>query len=223
MFGIFCYFYDKPNLIYPYYVIGVKVDEDKRAKLYQLLNSLLNLNKLNFYSKSDYNKVLVQLRVFNRVNGGIRIYLREIGKLEIEKYGIRKAFYNEVNYLSNFYPEETILAGCCSSSFNYLPNGVIYSSQYNQNLELSIGFIYSKFIRLNHLSKYHKEYPSLRINKHKGDLSKLHFSKLLELKALPYFYIETEVIQHLLTNREYKVLPSWAETYIKNNYANTIR
>lgn len=218
MFGIFCYFYDQPNLIYPYHVVGVKVNEKNKEGLYELLSNLLNLAKLNLHSKSNYERALTKIRTYNANHKALTIYIREIGKLEIEKNGIRKAFYNQVNYLSNFYPVDTILVGACSSSFNALPDNVIYSPQYNQNLELTIGFIYSKAIRLYYLNKYHSQYPELDINKHKGNLTKSHFNKLLELDYLPSFYIESEVIQHLLLNKNITKLPLWAQSYIENNY-----
>lgn len=192
--GIFCYIKDEINVILPFYNIAVWIPDESKDKVVELLTE-----KVDLFLVSKLKKLKV------------KTLYQEIGKFEIEKYGIESAYYRSTRYLGNL--GNAVVSNCNLKLNNFTAN---YIQDYSIYPELAVGYIYSKLMRENKLAFYSKHYSYLNINKHKGELTKNHLDILLKLPLLPYFYNESFLINYILSNN--LKLPKWAESYIKNYY-----
>lgn len=189
-YGIFCYI-DK-SVILPFYNVRVYIPNAKREEVRKLVNT----TKVNL-------SLISKLR-----NLGVKTLYQEIGKFEIEKYGLESAYYRSTNYLAS-------LGKSVVSNSNYLfnfPSDVNYLEDYNEIPELKIGYVISKLMRENRLTFYSKHY-SLNIKEHKGKLTKKHLDILLNLNSLSYFYNESLLVNYVL---KHNLQPEWIKSYIKN-------
>jgi hypothetical protein len=178
MYGIFCYL--EESLILPFYNVRVYIPEVSKEEV----NNLVKTTKITLSLLSKVKKA------------GVKILYQEIGKFEVEKYGIESAYYRSTKYLAT-------LGKAIVSNNNLLfdfSSNVDYVKNYNKVLELEVGYIVSKFMRENRLAWYSKHYPYLNIKKHKGKLNKDHLNTLLGLSSLPYFYNESLIVNYTLAN-----------------------
>lgn len=192
MIGVYCYFNSNPNVILPFYNVVIRIPKNNLDKLANEKFSLTKLTKLKSL--------------------GIQHFCYEIGKFEVEKYGLESAYYRSIRSLSNL-DEEVVIANC--NKLADFTDRVIYKESYTNCLELEIAYLFSKYYRNLTLNRLHKLYPSFQINKHKGSLTELHLGILQQTKVLPNFYNESFLINYFLSKQLY---PEWVQTYIKNHY-----
>ena len=192
--GIFCYIKDEVNVILPFYNVAVWISEESKDEIANLVTTKVDLSLLFKFRKL-----------------GIKTLYQEIGKFEVEKYGVESAYYRSTNYLCNL---GKALVSNCNPKFNKF-SAVNYIENYLSHPELAIGYAFSKLMRESRMAFYSKHYPYLNIKKHKGKLTKEHLNTLLELHSLPYFYNESFLINYVLSNN---LKSKWAELYIKNHY-----
>ena len=189
-YGIFCYIDE--SVILPFYNVRVYIPNTKREEV----SKLVNTTKVNL-------SLISKLR-----NLGVKTLYQEIGKFEVEKYGLESAYYRSTNYLAS-------LGESVVSNSNYLfnfPSNVNYIEDYNKIPELKVGYVISKLMRENRLNFYSKHY-SLNIKEHKGKLTKKHLDILLNLNSLSYFYNESLLVGYVL---KHNLQPEWVKPYIKN-------
>ena len=190
-YGIFCYIDE--SVILPFYNVRVYIPETKREEV----SKLVNTTKVNL-------SLISKLK-----NLEVKTLYQEIGKFEVEKYGLESAYYRSTNYLVSL--GEAIVSNT-NSLYNF-PSSVNYIENYNESTELKVGYILSKLMRENRLAFYNKHYPYLNIKEHKGKLTKKHLDILLNLNSLLYFYNESLLVNYALTNN---LQPEWVKPYIKN-------
>lgn len=213
MLGLFCYVKDEVNVVLPFYVIGIKLSDEVRENVIAFLNSYDNLTNLKV--KQAYNLLHKFTQTFK---GNYKFYYQELGKFEVEKYGLASAYYRSVRYLSNF--DEQVVVANCNPKLNDFSEVVTYKDNFIEYPELALGYIYSKYLRETSIFKYSDWYPHLLLSKHKGKLTSKHLEILLKLKSLPYFYNENLLLETILKDN---LTPTWAESYILNHYDNTFR
>ena len=192
--GIFCYIKDEVNVILPFYNVAVWIPEKSKSEIVKLVTTKIDLSLISKLRKL-----------------GIKTIYQEIGKFEVEKYGLESAYYRSTKYLCNL--GTTIISNCNSKLNNFAT--VNYIEDYFSSPELAVGYVFSKLMRESRLAFYSKHYSYLNIKKHKGELTKAHLNTLLDLSVLPYFYSESFLINYALVNN---LKPKWAEPYIKNHY-----
>lgn len=206
MLGIYCYFNSDPNVILPFYNVAVRIPEDNKTEIETTLEKAASLN----ISKLEYS--LSKLKSL-----GIKHFCYEIGKFEVEKYGLESVYYKSVKALNNL-DEEIIVANC--NKLNDFTYKVIYKKDYAECLDLQVAYLFSKYYRNSTLNRLHKYYPNFQISKHKGSLTSDHLDILQQTKVLPDFYNESFLINHFLKQQQY---PKWVQTYIKNHYEPIIK
>lgn len=190
-YGIFCYIDE--SVILPFYNVRVYIPETKKEEV----SKLVNTTKVNL-------SLISKLK-----NLEVKTLYQEIGKFEVEKYGLESAYYRSTNYLVSL--GEAIVSNT-NSLYNF-PSSVNYIENYNESTQLKVGYILSKLMKENRLAFYNKHYSYLNIKEHKGKLTKKHLDILLNLNSLPYFYNESLLVNYALTNN---LQPEWVKSYIEN-------
>lgn len=208
MLYVFSYILDEINVILPFNIVTIKISEDNKKEVYSLIE---NLDLKNITFKTSEN-ILTKLKKVD-----INYNYFELGKFEVEKYGFESAYYRQLRYLSNL---DELVVSSLNPSLSNFPEGITYFKEFTNVPELAISYIYSKYIREYYLKRLHLQYPTLEINKHKGELTKNHESILLNLNRLPSFYNESFLINYYLSKQ---IVPTWANNYIKNNYEQLIK
>lgn len=208
MLYVFSYILDEINVILPFNIVTIRISEDNKKEVYSLIE---NLDLKNITFKTSEN-ILTKLKKVD-----INYNYFELGKFEVEKYGFESAYYRQLRYLSNL---DELVVSSLNPSLSNFPEGITYFKEFTNVPELAISYIYSKYIREYYLKRLHLQYPTLEINKHKGELTKNHESILLNLNRLPSFYNESFLINYYLSKQ---IVPTWANNYIKNNYEQLIK
>ena len=213
MLGIFCYVKDEINVVLPFYVIGIKLSDEIKEDVITFLNFYDNLTNLKV------NQTYTLLYKFTQIfKNNYKFYYQELGKFEVEKYGLASAYYRSVRYLSNF--DDQVIVSNCNSKLNDFCKKVTYVDNFIDYPELTLGYLYSNYLREINILRYNAWYPHLLLNKNKGKLDSKHLEIVLNLKRLPYFYNESLLLEIILKDN---LTPTWAESYIQNHYDHTFR
>jgi len=208
MLYAFSYILDEINVILPFNIVAIKIPEDNKKEVYSLVKDL-DLKNINFRTSKS---ILTKLKKAN-----IKYSYFELGKFEVEKYGLESAYYRQIRYFSNL---DDLTVSNLNSNLSNFPEGITYFKEFSSVPELTISYLYSKYIREYYLKRINLQYPELQIIKHKGKLTKQHKRILLNLNNLPNFYNESFLINYFLSKQ---IVPKWANNYIKTNYEQLIK
>lgn len=218
MTGVFCYVDCYPNIISPFYAVSVEIKGEKN-KLYNFIFDKINEENLSDENLVRLCKSLNRFLIKNFLNKSLKIQYYKLGKYELEKYGLNSSFLKALDYFNILYPNNIVYSSNIKNLRVYEKYKVL--DTFSSNLELFLGYIYSRALRNFYLKRFHSTYKHLDILKTKGEITYSNLSQLAELKILPEFYIESSVIYYFIKNNI--KLPSWASSYVLKNYDKFIK
>lgn len=207
------------NLVAPFYVAACWTDPNW-------------VNPIAIKSHS-YPVCLSSLRQLNRIHSKqpvFQVQLKEISLFEIEYWGIdlatQRALKEALFYLDcrlgclglDSSPIQASVYSPFKLERNKRPN-VVQATDLN-SASMQISRLYTEAFRAKQLADYHRQFPQLKLSRHKGYPTDGHIDRLLKVSLLPPFYIRELAfksgLNRILKTNSIDRQPRWFQNYLRS-------